>query len=88
MPRLIDADELYIDARCGKNEEPYISLYQINDAPTVDAEPVRHGQWLTSPTGWLYCSECGGEPPCEINVRTDYCPNCGAKMDEVKDGSK
>ena len=40
MPRLIDADELYVDARCGENEEPYISLYQINDAPTVDAEPT------------------------------------------------
>ena len=48
-------------------------------------DAVRHGRWLTSPTGWLYCSECEGEPPCEINVRTDYCPNCGAKMDEVEE---
>lgn len=40
MPRLIDADELYVDVRCGENEEPYISLHQINDAPTVDAEPT------------------------------------------------
>ena len=37
MRRLIDVNELYVDARCGENEEPYISLYQINDAPTVDA---------------------------------------------------
>jgi rubrerythrin len=40
MPRLIDADELYVDARCGENEEPYISLYQINNAPTVDIDAI------------------------------------------------
>ena len=40
MERLIDANELYVDARFGENEEPYISLYQINNAPTVDAVEI------------------------------------------------
>ena len=88
MPRLIDADALLMDNtwafydRFGNRTSAGLA---IEEAPTVDAEPVRHGHWLTSPTGWLYCSECEGEPPCEINVRTDYCPNCGAKMDEVEE---
>ena len=44
--RLINADELVIDARLGEEEIPYISAKQINEAPTIDAEPVRHGQWM------------------------------------------
>lgn len=48
----------------------------IADAPTVDAEPVRHGHWEDSSNGWM-CSECFRE------MHKDYplCPNCGAKMD-------
>lgn len=30
----------------------------IDDAPTVDAEPVRHGEWMTDDLGRTYCSEC------------------------------
>lgn len=62
----------------------------IDEAPSVDAEPVRHGRWETkeyttedSFDDWIVihheevCSECGkgqGE-------RSNFCPNCGAKMD-------
>ena len=61
----------------------------IDEAPSVDAEPVRHGRWETkeyttedSFDDWIVihheevCSECGkgqGE-------RSKFCPNCGAKM--------
>lgn len=31
-------------------------------------------------TGWIACSVCGQEPPNESNLRTKFCPNCGAKM--------
>lgn len=41
--RLIDADELVVDARLGENETPYVSKTQINEAPTVEAIPVK---WL------------------------------------------
>ena len=79
--RLIDADELYVDARCGENEEPYISLYQINDAPTIDVEPVKHGRWIMKPNGYGTCSNC---KVCSLDimggVHSNYCPNCGAKM--------
>lgn len=52
-----------------------------------DVAPVRHGRWVESfkvnapPTlrsRWT-CSWCGNVQTYGI---TDYCPNCGAKMDE------
>lgn len=46
----------------------------------------KHGQWIAnkhmvkSPTAENYhCSECT-----QAGKRTSYCPNCGAKMDEVE----
>lgn len=50
-----------------------------------DVEAIQipsHGRWLRTPTGWVYCSECGNEPPNETNEETDFCPNCGAYMKE------
>ena len=44
----------------------------------VDIAPVRHGKWIEK-SYWRYeCSECGELPDGGL---TDYCPNCGAKMD-------
>ncbi len=62
----------------------------LNKFPTIDAEPVRHGQWVMKKERflqWYACSECGSYPPrqhyaSEIRSElTPYCPNCGAKMD-------
>lgn len=57
----------------------------INKIPAADVTPVKHGEWDKKPfligTSY-YCSECGdnfGEP-------YNYCPNCGAKMDEEVNG--
>lgn len=55
----------------------------ICDAPTVDAEPVRHGRWVKGENWGVTCSECS----C-LAIAHDgknYCPNCGAKMD-AKEG--
>lgn len=52
----------------------------IDDAPTVDAEPVRHGYWEVDEDGNIKCSECGHR-----GVGDNYCERCGAKMDEVED---
>lgn len=47
----------------------------------VDAVEVVHGEWLQTPTSWVYCSVCDEEPPDETNARTRFCPDCGARMD-------
>lgn len=51
------------------------------------AEPVKHGRWIWDDNNDRYvCSECNKEPSgnCDggcVSHLSDYCPNCGAKMD-------
>lgn len=48
----------------------------------IDAEPVRHGRWgYKHFSSEPHCSLCLAEYP----IETNYCPNCGARM-EVDDG--
>lgn len=61
-------------------------INDIKNTPAVDAEPVRHGKWIEidprkDVEGWIeydyQCSICK-----EISWEgTNYCPNCGARMD-------
>lgn len=84
--RLIDADALKLDIMCVYGSNPqYINW--LNHAPTVDAEPVRHGKWIhevryTIDSLHSYqqyrCSECD----MTYITNTNYCPHCGARMDE------
>ena len=53
----------------------------------VEMVVVTHGHWLLSNAypNILFCSECN-EPFKKDNADSwDYCPHCGAKMDEKKD---
>ena len=53
----------------------------LNQFPSSDVEPVRHGKWMPFHAEFAgdiqYCSVC------EIGFayRTSYCPHCGAVMD-------
>ena len=42
--------------------------------------PVVHGRWKRYGRNLGECSNCGEI----VNIRYNYCPNCGAKMDEVE----
>ena len=53
-------------------------IYMIEDMPAADVAPVRHGRWKRYGKNLGECSECGEI----VSVRNNYCPNCGAKMDE------
>lgn len=91
--RLIDADALMNDFcdmcgtahRCKRSCGKYDLIAQ---APTIDAEPVRHGRWkrfaeISGNIG-LSCSVCGWKDYNHGKFRKNwfnYCPNCGAKMD-------
>lgn len=85
--RLIDADALKIEIACLHGSD-YQTIHYLNHAPTVDAVPVRHGKWCEGTEcysdDFIVCSECGNA----FNVldndtyRFDYCPKCGARMDE------
>ena len=67
-------------------------LEQIDALPSADVQLVRRGHWVHDgydhPHGndWIHCSECGKRG---INVPADltnYCPNCGARMDGEQNG--
>lgn len=49
----------------------------INNAPTVDAVEVVHGRWESVCGCIVRCNSCGSEAARKSN----YCPNCGARMD-------
>ena len=60
----------------------------IDEMPTVDAIPVRHGRWIYKGVRGRFpvceCSVCGNVENADWAVLGDnvnYCPNCGAKMD-------
>lgn len=65
----------------------------IDNAPTIDAKPVVHGEWTTKRThqhdGEYYCSCCEFEAfwswRRDVQSLTNFCPNCGADMREVQE---
>ena len=52
----------------------------IADFPADDVAPVRHGRWIASHDEFCQCSLCKYPVYAAWNT-TNYCPNCGAKMD-------
>ena len=73
---------------------------RLKKAPTIEAKPVVHGHWeLEYETcGKMRCSVCKKEAFIEkvigdvsviiIYADSDYCPHCGAKMDETVEDDK
>ena len=63
------------------------AMASIDCAPTVDAQPVKHGMWERTDM-FVKCSECGVELLDDsffgIHVFDDgympFCPNCGRRM--------
>ena len=109
--RLIDAEELLIklqwhcDLNCPYTETQRDVMCNacflgdakdyIDSMPTIDAEPIRHGEWradeMSYTVGEVWCSVCKTEYYIDDlynvgeNAQNDlpnYCPHCGAKMDE------
>jgi hypothetical protein len=92
--RLIDADELlqtekFLDTDLIRNSKEANWLYEqmiydIANAPTIDAQPVVHAYWKRNDDFLFTCSNCGRLPllnGAEDDELSPYCPHCGAKMD-------
>lgn len=84
--KLISANALEQDL-ISKGFYPAIVKRAIEKAPTIEAEPVRHGRWKHKRSIYNeYLYICDGEEGCGKQVsiygnKTAYCPNCGAQMD-------
>lgn len=86
--RLIDANKLKQvlevlckDERVNISAVTYFTIVElIDNMPTIEAEPVKHGRWEINCDGYYpYCSNCKNEP--QGREMTLCCPNCGARMD-------
>ena len=53
---------------------------QIKTLPVADVAPVVHGRWIATHDEFCSCSLCKYPVYVDWN-QTNYCPNCGAKMD-------
>lgn len=98
--RLIDADavlkELKKSCEYHAENSRELSLLQRNiiivqEHPTVDAVPVRHGHWQITDAypHNVHCSVCHKRFAQthwgvweDGSLPRNYCPNCGARMDE------
>lgn len=53
----------------------------------VEIDHVKHGYWEHDETGANFCSVCDKYPyddgEYHLIWHTDYCPHCGAKMEEL-----
>ena len=87
--RLIDADKLGLTdfeiILCDGDYKEVLKqiLCKIENAPTIDDEPVKHGTWIGKPMIGGYsrirCSVCDNVF-LENKEKWNYCPNCGARM--------
>ena len=66
------------------------AINSVQEIPAADVEPVRHGRWKligadkrSSGSVW----KCTGRDGCGriYPYKCDFCPNCGARMDEEED---
>ena len=61
-----------------------MAIRKVKDAPTIEAEPVRHAQWVQLWSNKFRCTAC--ERAIYVETVMDepsysYCPECGANMD-------
>ena len=90
MPKYINRAKLISNLKELANEQLTTLIENlIQKQPTADVVEVRHGKWLTweeqfpdrKPTKknnlGVFCNNCHSHS----DNMTDYCPNCGARMD-------
>lgn len=76
--------ECNIERSCGKcdlmmsSKEPILEAYKMA-IKTLEQEPkTKTGHWINNTNGTFECDQCGIK-----HSKSNYCPNCGAKMQEV-----
>ena len=57
---------------------------EIERLKSADVSPVRHGRWVKEKTDVLIHWHCSACEECFFldKPNSEYCPHCGAKMDE------
>ena len=60
----------------------------LADMPTADVAPVVHGRWVKHYRSGTTVAEGYVSTRCDMwnERKSDYCPNCGARMDGDENG--
>lgn len=64
------------------NQDRLYALELINDFPAAEVAEVRHGRWISTGVISCKCSDCGKLQLKSHADDSNYCPNCGARMDK------
>lgn len=83
MAEYIDREE-YCEKHCRcSNEYCDKESCPIWKAPAADVAPVVRGRWVTHYRSGTTVAEGYVSTCCDMwnNRKSDYCPNCGARMD-------
>ena len=67
-----------VDGRTLYHPSMSLAMHDVRNAPAADVQPVVHSRWVHDERMLAVCLECGMTA---VEDGTDYCPNCGAKMD-------
>ena len=77
-------------ANVGESIDAAVVISDIKGMKAADVAPVVHGRWIYKGE-YAVCTECGGRSGTQydgvepIPLMTQFCPNCGAKMDGGED---
>ena len=93
-------DEIGLKYAIDTRQSLMAMLSRVKEAPTIEAEPVRHGRWIDTPlpnSRVAKCSLCGfwqrtnGDDKAGKhmihNAVYRYCGGCGARMDGGTDNA-
>ena len=89
--------ELEIAKRFLVQDYAYAASKLLDEVPKADVAPVVHGRWvkiyengepsIEQHKVGVFCSRCMKMPKDKF-TESDFCPNCGAKMDGGKNGEE
>jgi len=90
---IAESYEVKIDGFClddyeyGRDQVAHSIASDLEDIESADVALVVHAHWIPQKENhefkeaWMKCSACG-YPVSRWTGNTNFCPNCGAKMDE------
>lgn len=83
MAEYIELETLLERAEYDNNYRLVIPAEAIKAVPAADVAPVVHGRWVTHYRSGTAVAEGYVSTCCDMwnNRKSNYCPNCGAKMD-------
>lgn len=88
MADYINREKLYQyldnEVEWNNNQDRLSAMEVVFEFPVGDVAPVLHGEWIADEYFYYRCSNCGFEQDAPEYVSL-YCPQCGAKMDMMKE---